>query len=354
MEEICSMSQCLYTCLPHVKFLVSPMYWTWMMGLSCSSATNLNGQCFRSFWTIWSWNLRPISRFASNTVFWGFVVICAFAASPISRWVSVKATTEGVVRFPISLGIISTLSSFHTPTQEYLRMINQGKWKARCSKINSDTISLYVWNSKKKQIPDFVIADISRQPFLERKTNFGTSKKRAYSFPSLFPYYFCLCWHVRLNRLLLDCVESVTFMEKSYQITSSSMNLLSTRDNRFVQIFHRHGDRTPLNNYFAGSDLEKEEVETWKALVRISRCIYSRFQTERMSRLCITCTSLRDTKRILLQTRFLASLHIMEFSRCVMSENNSWECKFGLTCRRRYIWTRSSSSLPRTTITRTY
>ena len=228
------------------------------------------------------------------------------------------------------------------------------QWKARCSKINSDTISLYVWNSKKKQIPDFVIADISRQPFLERKTNYGTSKKRAYSFPSLFPYYFCLCWHVRLNRLLLDCVESVPFMEKSYQITSSSMNLLSTRDNRFVQIFHRHGDRTPLNNYFAGSDLEKEEVETWKALVRISRCIYSRFQTERMSRLCITCTSLRDTKRILLQTRFLASLHIMEFSRCVMSENNSWECKIGLTCRRRYIWTRSSSSLPRTTITRTY
>ena len=128
MEEICSMSQCLYTCLPHVKFLVSPMYWTWMMGLSCSSATNLNGQCFRSFWTIWSWNLRPISRFASNTVFWGFVVICAFAASPISRWVSVKATTEGVVRFPISLGIISTLSSLHTPTQEYLRMTIKDSW----------------------------------------------------------------------------------------------------------------------------------------------------------------------------------------------------------------------------------
>ena len=159
---------------------------------------------------------------------------------------------------------------------------------------------------------------------------------------------------VNLAIARLNNVMGVPFMEKSYQITSSSMNLLSTRDNRFVQIFHRHGDRTPLNNYFAGSDLEKEEVETWKALVRISRCIYSRFQTERMSRLCITCTSLRDTKRILLQTRFLASLHIMEFSRCVMSENNSWECKFGLTYRRRYIWTRSSSSLPRTTITRTY
>lgn len=89
-----------------------------------------------------------------------------------------------------------------------------------------------------------------------------------------------------------------------------------------MQIFHRHGDRTPLNNYFMGSDLEKEEVETWKALVGISRSIYSRFQTERMSRLCITCTSLSNTNPIPLQTLFLDSLHIMEFSRCAMLENN--------------------------------
>ena len=81
----------------------------------------MKGQCFKSFWMSGSLKFLPIMRFASNTVFVGFDVICAFAASPIRRCVSVNATTEGVVRFPRSLGIISTFPSFHTPTQEYLQ-----------------------------------------------------------------------------------------------------------------------------------------------------------------------------------------------------------------------------------------
>ena len=36
---------------------------------------------------------------------------------------------------------------------------------------------------------------------------------------------------------------------------------------RMVQVFHRHGDRSPLTNYFVGTDREKEEVELWKQYV---------------------------------------------------------------------------------------
>merc|ERR1719272_845625 len=61
-----------------------------------------------------------MSRLASKTVFSGFLAVWFFAASPISRSVSVNATYEGVVRLPWSLAIISTPSFFQTPTQEYV------------------------------------------------------------------------------------------------------------------------------------------------------------------------------------------------------------------------------------------
>lgn len=104
-------------------------------------------------------------------------------------------------------------------------------------------------------------------------TYFGNSKKRNFLLFFLSLFYFFLCLHVLLNRLLLDSVGSVHIMEKSYRITNSSMCLLFLYIKRFVQIFHRHGDRTPLNNYFSGSDLEKQEVETWRELVGIIQCI---------------------------------------------------------------------------------
>ena len=46
-------------------------------------------------------------------------VILFFAASPTKRSFGVNDTTEGVVRFPSSFGIISTFP-FHTPTQQYV------------------------------------------------------------------------------------------------------------------------------------------------------------------------------------------------------------------------------------------
>merc|ERR1719277_2442993 len=59
-------------------------------------------------------------RLASKTVFSGFLATWFFAASPIKRSVSVKATYEGVVRLPWSFAMISTPSFFQTPTQEYV------------------------------------------------------------------------------------------------------------------------------------------------------------------------------------------------------------------------------------------
>merc|ERR1719355_435787 len=59
-------------------------------------------------------------RLASKTVFSGLRATWFLAASPIRRSLSVKATYEGVVRFPWSLAIISTPSFFHTPTHEYV------------------------------------------------------------------------------------------------------------------------------------------------------------------------------------------------------------------------------------------
>lgn len=100
-----------------VKVLVSPLNSTSMLGLPPFS-TILKGKCFMSAWTSESWNLRPINRFASKTVLWGFMATWFLAASPIRRSVSVKATKEGVVRFPWSLAMISMRSSRNTPTQE--------------------------------------------------------------------------------------------------------------------------------------------------------------------------------------------------------------------------------------------
>ena len=113
---------------------------TSIMGLSFLSAMSLKGQCFRSFCTIWSEKYLPIRRLASKMVFMGFEVICALAASPMSRWSSTKATTEGVVRFPMSFGMISTFPSFHTPTQEYLRITVHFKFRRR-AQVDADAVS---------------------------------------------------------------------------------------------------------------------------------------------------------------------------------------------------------------------
>ena len=43
------------------------------IGLSPTPGLTLNGQCFMSAWIVASWNLRPISLFASKTVLIGFI-----------------------------------------------------------------------------------------------------------------------------------------------------------------------------------------------------------------------------------------------------------------------------------------
>ena len=63
---------------------------------------------------------RPIRRFASNTVFVGFIAHWFLAASPIIRSKSVNATNDGVVRLPWSLAMISTRSFCQMPTHEYV------------------------------------------------------------------------------------------------------------------------------------------------------------------------------------------------------------------------------------------
>ena len=71
---------------------LSPLYVTSISGLPSGPAFSVNGQCFMSLCTDGSSNLRPIRRFASNTVFVGFIATWFFAASPIRRSVSVNAT----------------------------------------------------------------------------------------------------------------------------------------------------------------------------------------------------------------------------------------------------------------------
>lgn len=88
------------------------------MGLSPCPGTILNGTSLASRCTVTSENLRPMSRFTSNTVLMGLDAAWFLAASPINRWPSVlHPTYEGVIRFPCSLGQISTRPPFQTATQ---------------------------------------------------------------------------------------------------------------------------------------------------------------------------------------------------------------------------------------------
>ncbi|KIK23419.1 hypothetical protein PISMIDRAFT_100544, partial [Pisolithus microcarpus 441] len=79
--------------------------------------TTLKGKYLISACTSGSPNLRPMRRFAPDTLNRRFIVIWFFAASPINRPLSRKATYEGVVRLPWSLAMISTRSFCQTPTQ---------------------------------------------------------------------------------------------------------------------------------------------------------------------------------------------------------------------------------------------
>ena len=50
----------------------------------------------------------------------GFSVAWCLAASPVKMSVLVKATQEGVVRFPLLFDIMATFPFLYTPTREYV------------------------------------------------------------------------------------------------------------------------------------------------------------------------------------------------------------------------------------------
>ncbi len=63
-----------------------------MTGVPPVPGVTVKGQCFMSLCTPASLNLRPIKRLASKTVLLAFIAAWDFAASPMRRSVSVKAT----------------------------------------------------------------------------------------------------------------------------------------------------------------------------------------------------------------------------------------------------------------------
>jgi hypothetical protein len=85
---------------------VLPLNSTCTLGLPFLGTT-LKGKCLMSACRESSDIFRPMRRFASKMLFRGFIAHWLFAESPMIRSVSVKATHDGVVRFPWSLGIIS-------------------------------------------------------------------------------------------------------------------------------------------------------------------------------------------------------------------------------------------------------
>lgn len=106
------------------KVFFSPFTEIWTCGFLFFSIT-LNGKYLMSLWTDLSSHVLPIIRLASKTVFSGFVVSWFFAPSPMSRSPSgVKATYEGVIRFPCSFAMISTLPFLNTPTLQHWKSCN--------------------------------------------------------------------------------------------------------------------------------------------------------------------------------------------------------------------------------------
>ena len=60
--------------------------------LNNPESTTSNGQCLQSDFTIGSDNLRPINRFASNTVHFGYIAHLLFAESPTTVSLFAKHT----------------------------------------------------------------------------------------------------------------------------------------------------------------------------------------------------------------------------------------------------------------------
>jgi hypothetical protein len=71
-RKACAMSRIFVSTMDDTssgaKDFVSPLNCTCSIGLSPAAFRTLKGQCFMSSWTLGSWNLRPMRRFASKTL----------------------------------------------------------------------------------------------------------------------------------------------------------------------------------------------------------------------------------------------------------------------------------------------
>ena len=67
--------------------------------------------------------------------------------------------------------------------------------------------------------------------------------------------------------LLVELKVFDSSMEKPSPITRSGTKSHIDLISRLVQVFHRHGDRSPLKNYCQGTEQEQAEIDTWKPLV---------------------------------------------------------------------------------------
>ena len=133
---------------------------------ACMNTTNLGGtyQCFWSRLISGSSILRPIRRLASKTVFSGFEWKAFFAESPtlkleVSSWKtqphdytysrssSVKATHDGVIRWPWSLAMISTRPPVWTLNDDETRQPWSNEAYLRYTWV---TDVLLKWSEKKK------------------------------------------------------------------------------------------------------------------------------------------------------------------------------------------------------------
>mmetsp|Transcript_142462 Transcript_142462/g.248509 ORF Transcript_142462/g.248509 Transcript_142462/m.248509 type:complete len:300 (+) Transcript_142462:1134-2033(+) len=102
-----------------VYCFTSPLKTTCTLQLPLSlSSTTLYGSSCISLCTSKSLNFFPINLLTAKMVFWGLVGCAVRAPSPTKRSSSPKPTTEGVIRLPISLGMISTPPFCHVPTAE--------------------------------------------------------------------------------------------------------------------------------------------------------------------------------------------------------------------------------------------
>src|ERR671925_2274613 len=64
--------------------------------------------------------LRPMKRLIEKIVFWGFVTCCRRAGTPTSRWSSLNATTDGVVRPPSAFGMTVGSPPSRTAMHEFV------------------------------------------------------------------------------------------------------------------------------------------------------------------------------------------------------------------------------------------